>query len=78
MDLLVTEDSIDQKQITLCREYCLPSSGLKYYIDECDPAFVFIGRERQFMAAVMQSMMPKMKFYGNTLILRVCGLMFWE
>jgi hypothetical protein len=74
--LAVAEDSIDQKQITLCREHCLPTSGLKHYIKACEPEFVFIGRERQFMAAVMKSMMKDVTFYGNTLLLQVCGLLF--
>jgi hypothetical protein len=70
----VAEDSIDQKQITLCREHCLPTIGLRnYIIKECAPEFVIIGRERVFMSAVMQSMIPSITFYGNTLILQVCG-----
>jgi len=74
--LAVAEDSIDQKQITLCREHCLPTSGLQHYIEACKPEFVFIGRERQFMAAVMKSMMKDVTFYGNSLLLQVCGLLF--
>lgn len=76
MYLAVTEGMIDQKQITLCREHCLPTTGLIHYIELCAPQFVLIGRERQFMPAILQAMMPTLTFYGNTLNLQVGGVVF--
>jgi hypothetical protein len=56
----VAEESIDQKQITLCREHCLPTIGLRnYIIKECAPEFVIIGRERVFLMPSSPNLKPK-------------------